>query len=791
MQSKNKALASEVEAFIAEHKFSEAFAALKQIRQHDYYLYQPELLQKIINALGEIEDVILQNKYLQEAITFVHNSKGVAFPFTSCFPLIERMAQRLFVEGESTRLEQLLTKAQKLANSIHRVRSRLAALAQMAQLYARMQKLDQALATVLLLKDPIQKAKLLINLAVVLSETQEKQQITRLLQEAQQITEEISDLEKKSATCLEMSRSIAPFAPMQTIIVIVQKIASPISRAKAFLDLASWFCRQSENDKAKQIWNQAIGVTQEITHNETKNTILVKIAAMAAQLGDTAAAKSIASQIKEDPHKLEVVAEIIQSLQRAEVLSLDSKFLLQKAIEICKNIKFHRCSFDFLQIALEKILRLEPQQQSGILQEIIRIARNEEPLLRHQTFFCIANELSRIGNYDQALQIVGTIEDNDYQFKALTLCIQNLAHQQRILTDSRTLEQILAMLRCKFAANKSLPLAIISRHLAINGSFVEALAIAAEITEVHHKVEALNDISDRFSMAPARVTAEVFLKQTLAIIETIEYFSSYKPIATTAALLAKVGEYAQALQILPKIGNKYYRFKVLREVVTIFSVDQQALQQNDIIDQMATIIANDFGEWHGQIMAKISQSLVNLGRHAKAMELGRQINDEYYCFEIFRYLLESIANQKASESETLAWQEALRLAEQMTDSFFKSELLCRIFSENQVDKSGYLGDGQRIASTIRDNLFRFEALKEIARNFIVLRQQEATELLTQLESLVQEFKYQETRAMALVEVGQLWQQLGNYKKADLAYQKFRQLFEDYDKENVEEHPDAQ
>ena len=424
-------------------------------------------------------------------------------------------------------------------------------------------------------------------------------------------------------------------------------------------------------------------------------------------------ALDIAHDVNDNPFRKVFVLNAIAA-QLAKQGNPRSRIVFQQALDIAHTIEHvWGKALVFSDIATQLAVTGHFQQALDIVNTI----DGDDLGSRAKSLRAIVAQLAAAGDFQQALDIARTIGDARERSFALSTIATQLAQQSNPQADTVFQQALDTAHAIDDAQERSSALYTAAAQLAVAGHFQQALDIVNTIdNDSRNQAEALRAIAVYLAQQ-GDPQADVMLQQALNTVQIIHGPAQLYALRTIINQLVAAGQFQQALDTAQIIHDARHQVLALRAIVAQLAAAgrfQQAL------DTAKTSLYNDIFGGRSFALSTITIQLTTAGQVHLALDTAQAI----YRAENRAEALSAIAVHLARHSDPQAnvtLQEALETAQGIDSAWSRAKALSAIAAQlalkDDPQNSAIFQQALDIAYTIDNTETRATALRDIAAKF--------------------------------------------------------------------------
>lgn len=355
---------------------------------------------------------------------------------------------------------------------------------------------------------------------------------------------------------------------MEQALQLAQSLEAGESKAKAFSDIAIAYAKAGQQDKAFEVFSQAVELAQSVGE-----TLLADIIAHYAEAGQPAAALQVAQRLENAEGKAKALAAIA-FLYMTSGQQVQASRLLSQALESAKAIPE---SFK-QQWLLEEMIRnyVKAERFDYAFQVAQTVQEDSYEFNRKQILVKLATQAAQAGQYEQALQIVQALDKNYGDWRNIALQQIALAYASSGQYDKAIeIAQILDNSGSTYTY-RARTLAAIANQLLKTGQtnratelYSQAVQVANSLGFSSSKAEAVAAVALELAISGQQNKASELLSQALQLAQTEKDASSLSSTLRSIAdeyIRAQQYEFAlKIVQVMPQTDETTQR---LQEIVS-------------------------------------------------------------------------------------------------------------------------------------------------------------------------------------------------------------------------------
>ena len=615
--------------------------ALKAAQAIKNEKYRVEILSRLIPSLPKQ----LKTEVLQEALETARTIDHKGFHVEALTGLIPSLPEQLKTE--------VLQEALETARTIDHKRSLVEALTDLVPLLSKQLKtevLQETLEIAWTISHERVREEALAKMIPFLTKP--------LLQRALEIARAIRDADYQVQLLVELAPSL-PKSLLQEVLQIVRTMDDEEYRIYMLSKLVSSLPEQLKIDVLREILERVWVIEDE----EYQTQVLAEIASSLSE-SQLREALKIVRAMQHPEYQAEALVGLIPSL---------SEPLLQEVLEIVRTMREE-------EYQAETLVRLIPSLSEPLLQEVLEIVRTmrvemyrsmillclapwfSEPLLREGleigrivkeeyragVMFWMACRLAELGYTQEALEIVRTMDDEQY----LDI-VEALAELSCWLREGLEIGRIMEE---EYEAEAWYSIAC---WIAKSGYTQEALKIVRTMDDEEHRAKTLVKLA---SLLP-----ESLLREALEMARAINH-EGFRVVAL-AGLIPSLPEQLktevlqEALEISRAIDDEGFRVEALNGLVPLLSEQLKTEALREVLEITRAITDVEYQVW---MLVKCA-SLLSEQRWQEVLQIVRTIDDAEYQAEVLSELALFLPEPSLSE--------VLEIAQAIEDAEYRTEVL--------------------------------------------------------------------------------------------------------------------
>jgi tetratricopeptide (TPR) repeat protein len=540
--------------------------------------------------------------------------------------------------------------------------------------------------------------------------------------------------------------------------------------------------------------NDALNIVDEIIDETIKDEAYLDIAFEISKQGDKDGSISIIQKIVDESEK-------ISALKRIAV-ELCKQGKIEESLKIVRGInnEFLKCSA-LMKISIELSKMGDNEKTASIMSESLEIAQGTGGREPYDIFLAeFAIERSRQSQFEEALQISGSIHDDREKSLALFAIAEELSKQGNkeessvifqesldiikgivnISEKDRGLEEIAIELskqcrtmesldivdaisdeRCKNSTLKEIAVELVKQ-----GKLKESLEIARRTSDKSSKMNTIKDILIELSKMNQFIElASVMYESLISSRGTSDNIQRCEILKDIASDLIKNGHLDKSLGIAGSISVEQVRFDALENIAI------ELFKQSKLHDALAIIssIGDDLVE--SNYLTKISIELSKEGKLNESLVIAQKINDSQGKISSLSSISVELFKQGCFEVSGSLIQESLVIAKEIADDWGMSLALTQIAVK--LSEQGKFEESLNVVNEITDDYWEPWAFHYIAVELAKQgRIQESIDVIGRIGNESDEFAALSDISIELCKQGLLQESLNiakniNYEHAEI------------------------